>query len=216
MSSNKIIEKIRQDAEAQAAAILAQAREKADASRALIRQEAEKTAAAIEQKAAAEAEEISRRRMLVANLEGRKNALAARRQVVEEAFELAQKELSALPEERWAALMEKLVLEAAETGTETICVPAADTEKYQSDFFSRLKAATGGKGSMLDALNAALVKAGRKGELKLGAEPAKISGGALLVGEKSDVNCSFEALLRQERELCEREVANLLFGSEVG
>lgn len=215
MSSNKIIEKIRQDAETQAAATLAQAREKADASRDLIRQDAEKTVAAIEEKAKADVEEIHRRRQLVTGLEGRKNTLAARRRVLDEAFSRALDELCALPEERWAALIERLAVEAAATGTETICVPEADLEKYRSDFFSKLQAAMGRKGSMLDAVNAALVRAGKQGALKLSEKPAGIRGGFLLVGEKADVNCSFEALVRQERELCEREAAALLFGPEV-
>ena len=95
MSSNKIIEKIRQDAEAQAAATLAQAREKAAASCDLIQNDAEKAAAAIAEKAKSDVEEIHRRRLLVAGLEGRKNALAARREVLDEAFSMALDELCA-------------------------------------------------------------------------------------------------------------------------
>lgn len=215
MSSNKIIEKIRQDAEAQAAATLAQAREKAAASCDLIQSDAEKAAAAIAEKTRSDVEEIHRRRLLVAGLEGRKNALAARREVLDEAFSMALDELCALPEDRWAALIVRLAADAAETGTETICVPAADREKYRSDFFSQLQTAMGQKGSVLDAINAELVRAGKQGALKLSETPANIRGGFLLVGEKADVNCSFEALVRQERELCEKEAAALLFGAEV-
>ena len=201
MSTEKILNKINQEAETAAAGILAAAKAKADASTAAILDDAKKKVAEIQRQSDATAEEIHKRNMLVAGLEGRKSALAAKRTVLDEAFAMAAKTLNALPQERYEALVTAIVLEAAQTGEETLQIPQKDAELYQGGF--------------LDKLNAALQAAGKKGALKLSENYADISGGVILIGEKSDVNGSFEAVLRETRERCEREVSGLLFGSEV-
>lgn len=215
MSADRILQKIRQDAEAEAAAIRSAAQEKAEALTASILSEAQKKADAIAAKAAAEAEEIERRRLLIAGLEARKNKLSSKRAVLDQAYDLAYQELCGLSGERWARLITACVLSSCETGREVLRVPAGDISKYRSDFLTRLGEATGHGGSMLDHLNSELRKAGKEGALTLDETPAPFEGGVLIVGEKSDVNCSFEALLRAQREENEREIAALLFGVEV-
>lgn len=215
MSAEKILMKIEQDAQSEAKAITDAAAQKAQAVKADILAQAKAQAQAIADKARADAEEEERRAMLIANLEARKSSLASKRAVLDQAFALAAKELKKLDDESWTRLITRIVVEAAETGTETLRVPAADMEKYQGNFLSRLKAEFGGEGSMLDELNIALEKTGKMGLLKLDKTPADFDGGVLLIGEKSDVNGSFDVLLRAVREQYEREVSAILFGQEV-
>lgn len=202
MSTEKILQKIRQEAEAEAAATIAAAKEKAEKSAEAILNAAKERGRAIEKAAMAEAEEIKRRKMLSAGLEMRKNTLRRKREVLDEAFALALKRLCGLSDERYEALITKLVIDSAETGTETLCVSQADRARFQN--------------GLIDKLNSRLAESGKRGNLSLSPVPANIEGGVIIVGAKADVNASFEALIRFERENAEREVAAILFGSEVG
>ena len=191
MGAEAIIEKIRKNAAEEAASL---------------RKQGEERAAAAEKQiidAAAAAADLERREQLMTGLETRKNTLASRREVIDEAFQKALSDLCALPEERWAALIRRIVLESAETGRETLLVPEADLSRYRKPF--------AGDTSMLEQLNAALKEKGLAGELTLSETPAKIRGGVLLSGEKYDVNGSFEMLLSLVREDCEREIYHILY-----
>lgn len=201
MAANKIILKIREEAAQEVATMLAAAKKKAAASGAKITNAAKAKVEEINNQAIADADEAARRQVLIAELEARKNALDSKRKVIEEAFAKAEKELVQLSQDKWESLIIKTVLAASETGKEKLCVPTADVEKY--------------KKSMLAKLNAALVAAGKKGELTLAEEPAKFAGGVMLIGEHSDFDGSFSTILREVRMKYEREVAEMLFGPEV-
>lgn len=201
MGVNKIILKIREEASLERADIIANAKQKAEASTNKIMDDARKKVAAIEKQAKADAEEAVRRQTLIAELESRRKALDSKRSVIAKAFESAEHELANLPQEKWEKLISNIVLRYSETGEEELCVPAKDIEKY--------------KNGMLEKLNKALVEQGKKGALTLSKEAAKFNGGVLLIGKKSDFDGSFEMILREIKTKSERDVAEILFGSEV-
>ncbi len=205
MAETKIIDAILGDAKAEAEQIKASANDEAKMTVASAKDAAQRRASKIADAANAEGEEIVRRALLVAKLEARKNSLASRRELLEKAFEDAFSELSRLEGRQYAELIAKLVVGAAESGTETVVTPEDTYERYTKPYID-------GK-TMLEYLNAALEKAGKKGALKLG-KPAKIAGGVTLVGEKADIGCSFGSLIAAFREEHETEVSRLLFGSE--
>jgi V/A-type H+/Na+-transporting ATPase subunit E len=181
--------------------MLAAAKKKAIASDAKIMNTAKLKVEEINAQAAEDADEAARRQVLIAELEARKNSLDSKRRVIEEAFSRAEKELTKLPLDKWEKLIMATVLAASESGNEQLCVPTADIEKY--------------KNGMLTKLNVALVAAGKKGELTLASEPAKFTGGVMLIGKHSDFDGSFATILRDVRMKSEREVATMLFGTEV-
>jgi ATP synthase (E/31 kDa) subunit. len=201
VAANKIILKIREDASQEVAIMLAAAKKKAIASDAKIMNTAKLKVEEINAQAAEDADEAARRQVLIAELEARKNSLDSKRRVIEEAFSRAEKELTKLPLDKWEKLIMATVLAASESGNEQLCVPTADIEKY--------------KNGMLTKLNVALVAAGKKGELTLASEPAKFTGGVMLIGKHSDFDGSFATILRDVRMKSEREVATMLFGTEV-
>ena len=203
MGAEAIIEKIRKNAAEEAASLRKQGEERAAAAEKQIIDAASAEAEEILRNAKAAAADLERREQLMTGLETRKNTLASRREVIDEAFQKALSDLCALPEERWAALIRRIVLESAETGRETLLVPEADLSRYRKPF--------AGDVSMLEQLNAALKEQGLAGELTLSETPAKIRGGVLLSGEKYDVNVSFEMLLSLVREDCEREIYHILY-----
>jgi len=201
VAANKIILKIRDEASQEVAVMLAAAKKKAIASDTKIKNTAQTKVEEINMQAAADADEAARRQVLIAELEARKNSLDSKRKVIEEAFSEAEKELAKLPLDKWEKLITTIVLAASESGNEKLCVPAADVEKYN--------------GGMLAKLNTALIEAGKKGELTLASEPAKFTGGVMLIGKHSDFDGSFATILRDVRMKSEREVATMLFGTEV-
>ncbi len=209
MGAEAILEKIRKNAEEEAAALAKQGEEKAEAAAGKIRADAEAEAAAILGNARQRAEELEKRERLMAGLQIRKNTLAARRAVMDEAFSLAGEQLADLPKERWEALITRLLLEAAETGAEIMEVPAADREKYEWTPEGNLPII--GEKSFFKRLNAALKESGREGKLTLADAPANVNGGFRLMGPVYDVDASFDALLSQAREDWEQEIYRILY-----
>ena len=201
MATNKIVFKIEEEAAAEVAAILAAAKTKADASAEKIIEEAHIKAQEIREEALLAAKEAAHRQELIAELEARKNSLDSKRQILEEAYLLAAKELAQLEEEKWKKLIIAIVRNASVTGQEKLCVPAKDLSKYQNGF--------------LLEINAALAAKGKRGELSLAEEAAPFADGVLLIGKNSDVDCSFATILQEMRRKTEREVAAILFGVEV-
>ena len=202
MATNKIVFKIQEEAAAEVAAILAEAKNKADASAKKIIDEAHAKAQEIQEVSLLDAREAAHRQELIAELEARKNSLDSKRQILEEAYNLAAKELAQLTDEKWKKLIIAIVNNASVSGQEKLCVPAKDLPKYKNGF--------------LLEINADLTAKGKRGELALAEETAPFSDGVLLIGKNSDVDCSFATILQEMRRKTEREVAAILFGVEVG
>ncbi|MDO4935476.1 MAG: V-type ATP synthase subunit E family protein [Phascolarctobacterium sp.] len=197
MAANKILEKIQQDAAAEASIILEEAKKKATANADKIISAAKVKVEEIRAQAKADAEEAARRQVLIAELLSRKNSLNSQREVIEDAFRQAAAELNNLPQAKWEALITDIVLKAAENGSEELVVPEADVKKYKNGF--------------LDKLNGALKASGKAGNLSLSKETGAFDGGLILKGKNSDYDGSFPTLLSQVRTNVEKEVAAMLF-----
>ena len=136
-----------------------------------------------------------------AQMEKRKLALAAKQEVLGEAFDLALDKLCSLPEEDYIALLTRLAVEASETGKEQLIFSEADRARV-------------GK-QVVIAANECLVKGvapelpGALADTKVGA----LLGKPLVVMLDNDVeiNCTFETLVRLQREKLEKQVAQVLF-----
>ncbi len=201
MAVDKILQKIKAEAEAEAAALKAAAEEKAAVSRERLLAEARGKAEEIACQAELDAEETARRQMLIAELESRKSVLGVRRDVLDKAFSLAEKQLNELPREKWENLIVKLVLGGVETGREALLVPCLDRPKYEE--------------GLLDKINEALQKAGKQGELVLCDQAGDFFGGVVIIGKECDYDASFAALLKSVRGQYEQEAVKRLFGAEV-
>ena len=190
----KITARIAQDGKAENDALLAQA--KAQAAEVTARYQAEARAAADEilaqgRKAAAEREG---RLASVAQLECRKAALAAKQEVIEDAFRLAHKKLLALPQEKYVALLANLAVQASTTGKEKLIFSQADRARV-------------GK-AVVAAANEKLAKGAM---LTLSEETRPMDGGFILSDGAVEVNCTFDTLIRLQRGALAGEVAKVLF-----
>lgn len=140
------------------------------------------------EKAAAEREE---RLKSAAEMDARKTILAAKQEMVDEAYALALDKLCKMPEGEKVKLLADLLVRASSGGTEEAVFSEADR-------------AVGEK-----AVKAANESSGKK--LALSKETAPIRGGFILRDQNVEVNCAFETLVRLQKAETAGAVAKLLF-----
>lgn len=189
----KIIDRISGDAQAEIDAVLAQARDEAAQITAKYEAQAKAEADEILKRGAAAAAEREERLASMAQMEGRKAELAAKQEVIEEAFALALSKLQALPEDKYVELLAGLAAKASATGKEKLIFSAKDRD-------------TVGK-KVVDAASALVAG----GAFVLSDETRAINGGFVLSDGAVEVNCSFETLVRLQKAEITGEVSRVLF-----
>lgn len=223
---DKITGQIAADAEAEAARILAQA--KARAAEAAIQAEREAQAEAdaiVDEGRKAAARRLERLESMAA-LECRKHTLAAKQELVDAAFDRALEQLTAMPEEEYASLLAALAVSAARTGREEIILSPADRDRVGDAVAAKANALLAKSvapklpdqvtetraGAILDKV-ATAVTAIAKGTamLTVADETRPMAGGLILRDGPVETNCSFEVLLRLQRDALAAEVAKVLF-----
>ena len=189
----KIIDRISGDAQAEIDAILDEAR--AEAAKITAKYEAQAKAEADEilKRGSAAAAEREERLASMAQMEGRKAELAAKQEVIEEAFELALKKLQALPEDQYVELLAGLAVKASVTGKETLIFSAKDCDTLGA--------------KVVAAANAKLTN----GALICSKETRSIDGGFILSDGAVEVNCSFTTLVRLQKSEITGDVSRVLF-----
>ncbi len=140
------------------------------------------------EKAAQEREE---RLKSAAEMDARKTILAAKQEMVEQAYALALDKLCKLGGEKKIDLLASLLARASSTGTEEAIFSKADQ---------------GDGAKAVEKANAASGK-----HLTLSKETAPIRGGFILRDRNVEVNCSFETLVRLQKTETAGAVAKLLF-----
>ena len=189
----KIIDRISGDAQAEIDAVLAQARDEAAQITAKYEAQAKAEADEILKRGAAAAAEREERLASMAQMEGRKAELAAKQEVIEEAFALALSKLQALPEDKYVELLAGLAAKASATGKEKLIFSVKDRD-------------TVGK-KVVDAASALVAG----GAFVLSDETRAINGGFVLSDGAVEVNCSFETLVRLQKAEITGEVSRVLF-----
>jgi len=195
VNAEAITLKILEDARAQAAQVLRDAHQRADELQA--QGDAQIEARRLESEAQAEkqAGELRDRMLRMAELDQKKALLAAKREVIDQAFEDAGRRMEEMDGAAKKAFMEKLLLGSAEGGEEII-----PDEKDRGLFDAAYMA----------HLNDALEKAGKEG-VTLSPKSRDLGGGFVLKKGGLEINCAFDAVLWQMRPTLEAEVAGVLF-----
>lgn len=190
---DKITERITMDAQADANAILARAKEDASAVLANYQKMAEDEKNRLLEEGRKKTAEREIRMVSVAELEGRKQLLSVKQQLISEAFAKALDSLLHLPTEEYVSLLTNLVANAA-AGNEELLFSEKDRDAY---------------GEQVTA--AANQKLGKNGKLTLAAETRPIQGGVILKQGDIEVNCSLETQVRMMKEELALEIAAVLF-----
>lgn len=189
----KLTQQITADAQVEIDAILAQAREKADAVTADYAQRAEKAAAERQAKGAEAAAQREERLIAMADMERRKDLLAAKQDMVGKAFDKALDQLCSLSDEEYVAMLTKLAVAASNSGKEQLIFSQKDRTRVGKD--------------VVIAANEAM----NDGHLTLSEQTRPMRGGFILSDGAIEVNCTFETLVRLQRGEIAGEVANVLF-----
>lgn len=191
--TEKIIAHIRSDAQAQVDAILAQAEQQC----AGIRSDYDKQAAALYAERLRAGVKQTQDRVdsvqRIARMEGRKELLAAKQEMVSRSFEKAREQIVSLPEDRYVAFLAKLAADAAVTGEEEIVLNARDRERLGE--------------KLVRAANERL----ENGRLRLSEDTGDFAGGLILRRGSIAVNCTVELLVELSQGELSAKVAELLF-----
>lgn len=199
----KITGQIDADVQKEIDAALDQARAQAQEIEARYASQAEAQAEAIRRKGEQDSALRQERLVDVAKLEARKTLLAAKQDMVGQAFDLALKKLLALPDQEYIALLAKLAVAASRTGREQVIFSQKDRSRY-------------GKQAVTMANEMLAKKAGPRaaesaGMLTLAEEARPMAGGLILRDGRVETNCSFEVLIHLQRDALSAEVARALF-----
>ncbi len=219
----KITARIQEDSQKEIDEQLARARAEAADIIARYRAQAEAEAADIVARGEKAAAERESRLASVDQLECRKAVLGAKQEVIELAFRRAKEKLLALPQEEYVALLADLAVKASSTGREKLIFSQADRARV-------------GK-AVVVAANAKLAEAAVPGEardtpagglltrvvagasavlrgtamLTLSEETRPMDGGFILSDGATEVNCTFDTLIRLQRSALAGQVAKVLF-----
>lgn len=223
---DKITGKIAQDVQEEIDALLDGARRDAAEIAARYDAMARKESEDILARGRRSAEELVERLASVAQLEARKLILGAKQEALSAAFDKALDDLLNLPEAQYVALLANLCARAARTGREEVIFSQKDRTRYgkqvvtqANEILARQVAPklpgelAGSKaGALLDKVvtGASALLAGT-GMLTLAEESRPIKGGLILSDGDVEVNCTFETLVRLQRDEMASEVAKVLF-----
>ena len=223
----KITAKIAQDAQAEIEKLTAETDEKVKSILDSAQAQAREEAGDIVEKGRAAAGERLERLSSAAQMERRKLELAAKQEVLGEAFDLALEKLCTLPEKEYIDLLTKLALEASASGKERLIFSQKDRARVGKQVVMAANDAlikdrapglpeevTKSKmGSLMDKLihNTTAIVTGAG--LTLSEQTRDIKGGFIMVDGDVEINCAFETLVRLQREKLEKKVADVLFQS---
>jgi len=221
----KIAAKIAQDAQAEIQKLMAETDEKVKAIQEDAQAQAQQEANEIVERGRSAAGERLQRLSSAAQMERRKLELAAKQEVLGEAFALALERLCSLPEKEHIALLTKLALEASTSGKEQLIFSQKDRNTVGKQVVmaandALIKERAPGlpeevtksrMGTLMDKLihNTTAIVTGAG--LTLSEETRDIKGGFIMVDGDVEINCAFETLVRLQREQMEKTVADALF-----
>ena len=223
----KITQRIDQDAQSEIDKILGDARAQAAEILARYEAQAQKESEDIVARGEKNAAERQDRLASVAQMEAKKLTLATKQEMLDKAFDLALDRLVSLPDEEYVALLADLAARAATTGREQLifsqkdrsrigkAVVVAANEAMVKQVAPELpdSLADSKVGAFLGkVVNSAAAQITGTGLLTLSEETRPIQGGFILTDGPVEVNCSFEAMLRLQREQLEKPAAEILFG----
>lgn len=198
IGTEKIKEKIIEDARARAAQIADQARRDAQDILESASKEANLKIAEIKKTADSEGLEVYRRMMAVAGLEGRKEILRTKQELIDTVFKKAMEGICRLPDDEYQKLLEKMAIEAFSAGSGEIMLSASDRNRIDGNFIGNI--------------NAKLKELGIEGSLILSGDTINTAGGFVIRLGDMEINSTFEILFDMLRTELQNDVVKILFG----
>ncbi len=139
-----------------------------------------------------EAKEVIERRLIVADLDARKDLLSKKQQVISKAFDLAYEKLCSIDKKTYLDFVEKLIVEVAEHGDQVLL----------------------SKDGVLSSSDIETLKVFKDKNLVVSKERGGFIGGVMLFGKNADKNLTFKAILLENRDILASKVSQILFKVE--
>ena len=193
----RIKEKILDDARLQVKNIIEQAESEAADTIRSAQQEADSKKAVLLENAEKEAVELRKRLIAVAELEGRKSKLRVKQELIEEVFAKVLEKLNNMPKDQYESILIEMVVGAVQSGQEKIILSQRDKQRVSPEF--------------TDKINKRLSERKINGNIALATETGNFNGGFILKSGDIEVNNSFEAIIKMQRDDLEVEVVKALF-----
>ncbi len=197
--TEKIKEKILEDAKSKALSIEEQAKKEAQDILDKASYEAGLKKEAILKEAENEGMETYKRMMAVAGLEGRKETLRTKQDAINAAFAKALDRVCSLPDSEYQRLLEDMIVNAAVDGGGEIFLSQKDASRMDKSFISNINQRVG--------------ISGKSGIWSLSAQPVKTIGGFVLKSGEMEINSTFEIVFGMLRTELEGDVVKILFNS---
>ena len=192
-----IIERIMLDAQEQAESNRSAARQKAEAILAEGRDCTAKKVQAMQDSAKADAANLIKRHAAVAGLELRKEELAMKRAMLEDAFVKAENAVANVSDEEYDALMADLLAECANAGDGEVLIAGRDKRLLPAKFVGMAQKKLRDKGV--------------ETRVKQGAVDERLENGFIYTADGMEINCSISEVIRQRKGELESEVYAILF-----
>lgn len=189
--TEKIIAHIEADAQAQADAVLGEARQRCEAIKARFDEKAARLYSDRIREGVKACQDQEDSALRISRMEARKSVLSVKQEMVEKSFDLAVQQIVALPDEKYTAFLANLVKKAGPAGDEEIILNTADRARVGE--------------ALLKAVNADGAK------MKLSDETRDIKGGLILRRGSIETNCSVELLVELCRGELSAKLADVLF-----
>lgn len=189
--TEKIIAHIEADAQAQADAVLGEARQRCEAIKARFDDKAARLYSDRIREGVKACQDQEDSALRISRMEARKSVLSVKQEMVEKSFDLAVQQIVALPDEKYTAFLANLVKKAGPAGDEEIILNAADRARVGE--------------ALLKAVNADGAK------MKLSDETRDFKGGLILRRGSIETNCSVELLVELCRGELSAKLADVLF-----
>ena len=189
--TEKIIAHIEADAQAQADAVLGEARQRCEAIKARFDEKAARLYSDRIREGVKACQDQEDSALRISRMEARKSVLSVKQEMVEKSFDLAVQQIVALPDEKYTAFLANLVKKAGPAGDEEVILNAADRARVGE--------------ALLKAVNADGAK------MKLSDETRDIKGGLILRRGSIETNCSVELLVELCRGELSAKLADVLF-----
>ena len=189
---DKIIQRIEADAQAELDRVLNAAKEQAEEITELYRSRAEAEAAELRARNEKNAAEREERLVSSAQMEVRKASLAAKQQMLDKAYALALDKLCSMPDAQYIETVAELLIQAAPRGAGKVIFASGEKER-------------------IGAAAVAMANEKLDGQLTVAEETRPIRGGFILADGRVEVNCSFDTLVRLQKNETAGAVAKILF-----
>lgn len=197
MGMERIKAKILEDSENKAGQILEQARQQAEEIKNDALKESESIRAKILEDAEVDGKEIYRRMLSAAALEGRKELLKAKQEVVGACFDSAMQKIISFPDNDYQKLIEDMVLDAAKNEEGEILLAEQSKQRLNKDF--------------LRNINTRVASLGNSAKLVLSDECVKSAGGFVIRYGEMEINSTFEIMFEMLKPELENDVVGMLF-----